>query len=78
MSQNSLTEEPEAYAENQEDALNEKQLTQNALQNDEAVAGPSWKHGVSTRMITRIEAQPRKPMSQKEYRDKSGVSGVLG
>ena len=62
ISQNFPTEEPEAYVENQEDALTEKQLTQNALQNDDPVAGPSWKHDVPTRMITRSKAQPRKPI----------------
>ena len=50
ISQNSLTEEPEAYAENWEDALTENQLPQNALQNDKPVVGPSWKHDVPTRI----------------------------
>ena len=63
ISQNFLTEEPEAYEENREDAFTEKQLTHNAIQNDEPVAGPSWKQDVSTRMITRSKAQPRKPIS---------------
>ena len=35
ISQNFPTEEPEAYVENQEDTLTEKQLTQNAIQKDE-------------------------------------------
>ena len=49
-----------AYVENQEDALTEKQLTQNVLQNNEPVAGPSWKYDVPTRMITRSKSQLRK------------------
>ena len=48
-----------------------KQLTQNAIQNDEPVAGPSWKQDVPTRMITRSKAQPRKPILD----DSEKVSG---
>ena len=60
ISQNFPTEEPEAYEENRKDALTKKQLTQNAIQNHEPVAGSSWKQDVPTRMITRSKAQPRK------------------
>ena len=62
ISQNFPTEESEAYEENREDALTEKQLTQNAIQNDGPVAGPSWKQDVPTCMITRSKVQPRKPI----------------
>ena len=42
ISQNFLTEEQEAYGENQDDSLTERQLTQNAPNNNEPVARPSW------------------------------------
>ena len=42
ISQNFLTEEQEAYEENQDDSLTERPLTQNAPNNNEPVAGPSW------------------------------------
>ena len=81
ISQNFLTEEQKAYVGNQEYALTGRQSTQNAPQNNEAVAGPSWKQDVPTRMITRSKFQPRKPIlndsdEMKEYRGKI-IIGIL-
>ena len=71
ISQNFLTEEQEAYEENQDDSLTEIQLTQNAPYNNEPVAEPSWKQDVPSRIITRSKSQPRKPI----LNDSERVSG---
>ena len=65
ISQNFPIEEPEAYEENREDALTKKQLTQNAIQNDEPVAGPSLAEGFSERRLI-AESSSHGSLSRRE------------